>query len=335
MSVTIRDVARMAGVSASTVSRVINDDPRISDETKVKVMDCIHTLDYKASPAGRSVKGNKTNTIGFLVPDITDRYFMEVAQGAEEELRKSGYSLLIACTYGSPEGERDRVRMLGERGAEGLILIPSRQDGQHLKDVLPGGVPLVLADRLTSGVLADAVLSDNINGTYAAVEHMIGKGSRRIAFIGPDTPSTPNRERYDGYRRALKDYLVPLDNTFVRTGPATVETGSRLAAELMALPVPPEYMLVAHQEMHIGVLQYLTVSGDAGRKVKLAGYSEMRLASVLGCNSLCIRQPASDIGRRAAKLLLERIKHPEESHSSQVIRLKTLLVTESASLTKA
>ncbi|WP_438444830.1 LacI family DNA-binding transcriptional regulator [Gorillibacterium sp. sgz5001074] len=328
---TMKDVARLAGVSASTVSRVINDDPRISGETKTKVMACIHELDYKAHPIARSLKTNRTRTIGFLTPDISDPFFMGVAQGAEEELRKNGYSLLISCTGGCPEGERDRLHLLADRSVDGLIFIPSCPDGSHLVSVWPDSLPVVLADRLTDGIQADAVLVDNINGAYAAVEHILGLSLRRIALIGASDGLTPARERLDGYRRALKDYFIPGDDTLVRTGHPTAETGAKLYKELLRLPEPPDYVLVAHDDMFAGALQEAAVQRGGHRPVvPLAGFGDMRLAASMGLVDFGVRLPVADIGRRAARLIQSRLHEPREGAGFQIVRLKTSLLTGAA-----
>lgn len=330
MNVTLKDVARLAGVSASTVSRVINDDPRISGETKTKVMACIQELDYKANPIARSLKTSRTRTIGFLSPDITDPFFMGVAQGAEEELHKNGYSLLISCTGGCPEGERDRIRLLADRSVDGMIFIPSQADGSHLKAIWPEAVPVVLADRLTEGVTADAVLVDNINGTYAAMEHVIGLGLRRIGFIGSSDGLTPAKERYDGYRRALKDYFIPVDERLIRTGSPSAENGARYCRELALLEEPPEYLLVAHDEMYVGAIQEAASRGGGPNPrtaVRLAGFGDMKLAASLGLVDLGIRLPVADIGRRAARLVQSRIQEPRTGTGFQILRLKTHLLT--------
>jgi LacI family transcriptional regulator len=336
LNVTLKDVARLAGVSASTVSRVINDDPRISTETKTKVMACIQELDYKANPIARSLKTSRTRTIGFLLPDITDPFFMGIAQGAEEELRKNGYSLLISCTGGCPEGERDRIRLLADRSVDGMIFIPSQSEGNHLKGIWPDAIPVVLADRLTEGVPADAVLVDNINGTYAAVEHMISLGLRRIGFIGSSDGLTPAKERYDGYRRTLKDYFIPVDEQLIRTGPPTSENGARYFLELSLLQEPPEYILVAHDEMYAGAIQEAVAASGSSLipAARLAGFGDMKLAATLGLVDFGVRLPVTDIGRRAARLVQSRIQEPRNGAGFQILRLKTSLTTAQTTVKK-
>jgi LacI family transcriptional regulator len=332
LNVTLKDVARLAGVSASTVSRVINDDPRISDETKSKVMVCIQQLDYKAHPIARSLKTNRTRTVGFLSPDISDPFFMGIAQGAEEELRRNGYSLLISCTGGCPEGERDRLRLLADRSVDGLIFIPSQADCAHLTGIWPDTLPIVLADRLAEGIQADAVLVDNINGTYAAVEHILGLGISRIGYIGSNDGLTPARERYDGFSRAMKDYFIVVDERIIRTGTPSAETGAKLLRELQQLPEPPEYVLVAHDEMFAGSLQEMATQSGSGKRsgIRLAGYGDMRLAASMGLVDFGVRLPVQELGRRAARLIQSRLQLPKEAAGFQMVRVKTSLLTGTA-----
>lgn len=327
MSVTLKDVAKAAGVSASTVSRVLSGDARISEKTRERVMECVKTLDYKLNPIARGLKTNRTYTVGFLAPEITNAFFMGVAQGVEDELRKSGYSLLIAGTGDSRQGEAESVRLMAERSVDGLILIPCSHEGRHIRDAQDKRMPIVVADRLAEGLTADAVLVDNVNGTYAAIEHLIGNGHRRIGFIGGDLRLTPAKERYDGYRRALKDYLIPIEEELVKFGDFHDESGYRLAKELMEQPAPPEYIFVANYYMNLGAMRYFVeTSGRSSAAAKLASFDDMELSSVLGLSGVRIRQPVREIGSRAAKLLLERIQGDPPPHP-QIVRLKTTLVT--------
>lgn len=327
MTVTLKDVARAAGVSASTVSRVLSGDSRISAKTRERVMECVQTLDYKLNPIARGLRTNRTYTVGFLAPELTNVFFMGVAQGVEDELRKIGYSLLVAGTGESKRGETESIRLMAERNVDGLIIIPFSHEGEHIRRAVDGRMPVIAVDRLVEGFASDAVLVDNVNGTYAAIEHLIVAGHRRIGFIGGDLRLTPVRERYDGYLRALKDYFLPIEEELIKFGDFHVESGYRLAKELMERPEPPEYIFVANYYMHLGAMRYFVeTSGRSAACAMLASFDDMELTAVLGLSGVRIRQPVSEIGTRAAKLLLERIQG-EPPAQPQIIRLKTKLVT--------
>jgi LacI family transcriptional regulator len=328
MSVTVKDVAKAAGVSAATVSRVINDDPRISSETKMRVHQCIKALDYKINTIARSLKTNRTYIIGFISPEIPNDFFMGIAKGVEDELRKHGYSTIICNSNESVEDEEDRIKLLCEKCVDGMIIIPASGEGRHYKQLKNINMPVVLADRLVNNFEADAVLVDNINGAYAAVEYLINKGNRRIGFIGGDNRITPAGERYEGYKRALIDYCIPVEKEIIKFGDLHVGGGYKLMKEMVDSSNPPRYVFIANYYMQLGAAKYLIEQkGNLHNQVSIASFDDMELSSLLGLCKIRIAQPMMDIGSRAAGMLLKRI-NGEGREFSEIVRLKTRLVIE-------
>jgi len=180
MAITLKDVAKHAGVSASTVSRVVNGDSRISSKTRNKVLACMKKLGYQVNNVARSLKTNKTLTVGFISPELTNDVFMNIAKGAEDEFRKHGYNIIICNSNENVEDEKDRINLLIQKCVDGMIIIPASPEGKHFNKIRASGRPVVLVDRLTEDFESDAVLVDNINGSYSAVEFLINKGYRRI-----------------------------------------------------------------------------------------------------------------------------------------------------------
>lgn len=325
MAVTVKDVAKLAGVSTATVSRVINDDPRISGSTKAKVHKCIKELDYKINNIARSLKTNKTYTVGFICPELTNDFFMNVAKGVEDELRKYGYSMIICNSNESIAEEESRLKLLCEKCVDGIIAIPVSGEGKHFMSLKEEGIPLVLADRLVEGFLADAVLVDNVNGSYSAVEYLISQGHRRIGFIGGDMRITSARERYEGYCRAYKDYCIPLEEEIIKFGDFHFQSGYNLMKELMEMDNPPENVFVSNYFMHSGAAKYIVESGkQVNRGVYIAGFDHLELSSILGISRVSIKQPLTEIGSEAAKLLLSRV-NGDGPEFPRIMRLKTEL----------
>lgn len=330
MAATVKDVARLAGVSTATVSRVINNDSRISSATREKVLKCMAELDYKLNGIARSLKTNKSYTIGFLCPELTNTFFMAVAKGVEDELKKYGYSVLICNSNESVTVERERVELLMEKCVDGLIVIPASSEGAHLTRLREKGMPVVLVDRLVEDFSTDAVLVDNINGSYAAIEHLIGEGYRRIGYIGGDERLTSARERDEGYRRAHMDYRIPIEEEIVKRGDFHAESGYRKMKELMELENPPEYVFITNYYMHAGAAKYLMENENCLKKpVFIASFDDIELASLLGFCRLLVGQPMIEIGSRAARLILSRINGEALSYP-QVVRLKTNLIFNQA-----
>lgn len=328
MSVTVKDVAKSAGVSTATVSRVINNDSRISDKTRRKVLKSIKELNYRVNTIARSLKTNRTYTIGFISPELANDFFMGIAKGVEDELRKQKYNIIVCSSNENIEEESDRIKLLCDKCVDGIILIPSSSEGKHIKKALTKDIPIVLVDRLVSDYETDAVLVDNVNGCYSAIEYLIGQGHRRIGFIGGNVGITTAMERFEGYTRALKDYCIPMEKDIVKFGDYHYESGYMLMKELMELEDPPQYVFISNYFMHVGATKYLIKNRSSIKiPVSISSFDDMELSSILGFCRVRTAQPIFEIGSKAACILISRINH-EVIEFPQIVRLKTELKIE-------
>lgn len=327
MAATIKDVAKRARVSTATVSRVINKDSRIAPETRKRVLEAIDELSYRVNPIARSLKSNKTLSVGFVAPEIANEFFMRVAQGVEFTLRDHGYNMVVCGTNEDIAMERERIDFLLEKHVDGLIIIPSTKEGAHFGEALEGRkVPAVLVDRLVEGFESDAVLVDNATGTYRAIHHLLKRGHRSFGFIGGDLQLTSARERYEGFLSALKDFNIEVPDEHIRFGDFHVESGYKLIGELLEQKHPPQSIFISNYFMHIGAVRYVVEHrGTLTPDLFLASFDDMELSSVTGIPSLTIAQPVSKIGEEAAKLLLRRI-NGQETGPAHTKRLSTKLV---------
>ncbi len=324
MSVTLKDVAKLAGVSSATVSRVINNDPRISDKTREKVLKCVKELDYKINRIARSLKTNKTYTVGFICPELANNFFMLIAKGVEDVLRRHGYSIIVCSSNENAGEEKERFTLMAEKCVDGIIVIPATNKGLHFNRLKDLQIPVVLIDRLVDDFTSDAVLVDNINGSYSAVEYLVNQGYRRIGFIGGNMELTSARERFEGYERALRDYCIPFDNTIVKFGDFHTKSGYEMMKQLMESKEPPDYVFISNYFMHIGAVMYL-MEHQSDNKVFTASFDDMEFTSMLGFGNVIVGQPVLEIGYQAAGLLLDRINHAEGIVFPQILRLKTSL----------
>lgn len=330
MRVTVKDVAKLAGVSTATVSRVINDDPRISSETKNKVLDCMQKLGYRVNMVARSLKTSKSYIVGFICPEIPNDFFMNIAKGAENELRKKGYSMIICSSNEDVKEEESRVRLLMDKCVDGLIIIPVSSKHSRINNTMGNKVPFVLADRLIYDADVDAVLSDNINGAYALVEHFIISGFKKIAFIGGDMEVSSAVERYEGYKRALKDYLINIDEKFIKFGNYHIDDGYKLMHQLLENNDRPECVFVSNYFMHLGVVKYImqhNISSNSVININIGSFDDMEVSSVIGLKSARVRQRMEDMGKAAASLLISRIENADLPFP-QIQRLKTELILD-------
>lgn len=337
MAVKIKDVAEKAGVSTATVSRVLNDDPRITDATKAKVMEAVRQTGYRMNSVARSLRTAQTRIIGFLAPELVNDFFMTVAQGVEDELKESGYSLLVCNANEDPKEEARRIELLLETCIDGAILIPSSQSGKHFNRLAQMNVPTVLVDRLVDDFESDAVVVDNFQGVYDAMEFLIDGPFEAFGFIGGDLSISNFRERYEGFTKALDDHGIPCNPDFIRMGDSHVDSGYALMQELMNQPQRPSHVFIANYYMHVGAVKYLASHGfgswlqapgeeaPASQPIHIASFDDMTLSPILGFSDLTVAQPMHEIGREAARLVLERIAGESEGEGFRILRLPTRL----------
>jgi len=331
---TIRDVAELAGVSTATVSRVINNDARISEKTRNKVLLSISRLNYKVNTIARSLKINRTYTIGVITPEIAHEFFMTVAQGIENQLRTHGYDMIVCNANESVEQERERIELLLEKCVDGLIIIPSSANGSHMNVLTEMKVPVVLVDRLVEDFRSDAVLVDNTGGCYRAIEHLIRQGYRRFGFIGGDHHLTSARERFEGFMSALKNNGIEPEPDYIVFGDFHERSGYDLFGSLASLQDPPEIVFVSNYNMHIGAAQFIveqTRSRESTCRIPyIASFDDMVFSAIAGHTIVTVSQPVREIGARAADLLVSRL-NDEDIPFPSILRLPTRLVVHTAS----
>lgn len=323
MAVTIKDIAELADVSTATVSRVINKESGIKQSTRDRVQEVIAGSGYRVNTIARSLKTNRSKTIGLITPEIANDFFMNIARGIEEFLEKSGYSLIICNTNESVEEEARRAELLIEKSVDGVIVIPTSNSGIHFNIFRDAGIPVVFADRLTSNFNSDAVVVDNKNGVYLAVSYLIARDENKIAYIGGSPELSNARERYEGYLQALAEYNLEKDDELVLIGNFHVDSGFKLMKKIMELSKPPEQVFIANDFMHMGAIKYLIANGyKPDNSPRIGSFDDLELSSILGYASVTVAQPVKEIGSKAAELLLDRIEG-EQNAPFQTIRLQT------------
>lgn len=318
---TIKDVANKAGVSTATVSRVLNGE-RVKSETRDKVIKAIKVLGYRPNQIARSLKTQKTHTVGFVVPDY-GQFFMQIAKVVEDVLNGIGYSLVVCYSDENPEQEKARIRMLMEKQVDGMLVVPTSDKDDYLQDLNKKGIPVVLIDRMVKDIQADCVLVDNVNGAYQAVEHLITKGYNRIGLINGRLEVTTGEERFRGYLRVFEDYNLPIDKEIIRMGDFSMKSGYENMKALMSIENPPDAVFIANCYMTVGAMlavneMNIKVPGE----VAIAGFDDTELTRLSNPPITAVMQPVQEIGETAAKLLYKRITG-DTSDFPRMYRLKT------------
>lgn len=305
---TIKDVARMAGVSVSTVSKYINGG-NVRGENVEAIRSAIAALDYRVNPFARSLKTQRSRSIGILLPDMTAPFYGSVVTALDKTLREYGYHSLIS-TYSSNHGlERDHLRFLITNGIDGLIYMPENLSSDEFYELTANfSIPTIQVDRMIQGVASDAVLVNNADAVYDAVSRLIGREHRRIAIItGPKSVFTA-KERLVGYLRALSDHGILYDDSLVISDENTFAAGYRGCETLMQLPDPPTAIFTTNYDITIGLVTAIRERGiRIPEDVDIFGFDCVEICTMMRTPLPVVYQPEKEIGRMAAAYLIDRL----------------------------
>jgi LacI family transcriptional regulator len=299
------DVANAAGVSLRTASRVLNDDPRVAAETRQRVQETMLELRFQPDEIARSLRAGTDTAIGFVVESISDPFFAEVIDAVEREMSRHGRSVLVTSTRRDQGIERDAIERMMQRRIAGLLLSPTGGDHSWLQ---PGRVPVVLVDRPAPGLSADLVEIDDHRAAFDATAHLIGHGHRRVAYIG-DTPAiATSAARLRGYRDALAQHRVEVDESLVNTDGSTSQAAARAVSALVSGTRPPTAILSAATRASLGVVPALHAAGRTD--IALVSFGDFPMADALRPAVTVVDHPGHEIGQTAAARLLERLGRP-------------------------
>jgi LacI family transcriptional regulator len=318
VSVTIKDVARHADVLPATVSRVLTQNDYVSEKTRDRVEKAVKELQYQPRATTRGIRKKQTLMVGLIIPDILNAYFATVAQSTLEHLTKRGCNLLILISNEDPELELDYLRMLLDGKVDGIIYVPvtSSKNSAIIRNMAAKGMPMIELSRRREANVLDAVLADNLGGSYMAVEQLVSLGHRRIALINnASTSSTTAYDRYLGYKQALEDHGVVFDETLVKMKEASKMWGIEATRMLLQEQPWPTAIFVASNRILVGVLTELST-----QKVRVP--EDISIITFDDPEWLCLCHPpittvgvaVEENGKLAVQLLL---KHVEEGHSGQ------------------
>ncbi|GAB2862209.1 LacI family DNA-binding transcriptional regulator [Actinoallomurus bryophytorum] len=330
MRPTMRDVARRAGVSLKTVSRVVNGEDGVRPDTTEKVNAAISALGFRRNDIARALRGGKrTRSLGLVIKDVANPFYSLIARGVEEVARTNDLLVISGCSDEDPARERHLIRSLCERRVDGLLVVPSGNDHRYLIPEINMGTPAVFIDRPPEDALqADVVLIDNAGGARAAVTHLIEHGHRRIACL-VDLPGIfTARERRRGYDEALREHDVPVDESLIRVGQHDVAGAESAMAELLALGDPPTAVFTGNNRLTVGALRAIQA---AGAGTALVGFDDLELADMLATPVTVVAHYPAEMGRRAAGLLCRRMAG-EELPPQRVVLPTHLIVRGSGEL---
>jgi len=322
------DVARRARVSVATVSYVINNGPRpVSEATRGRVLRAIRQLDYRPSEIARSLRLQRTRTIGLILPDTANPFFAAVAKGVEDTGFAAGYSVLLGHSGYDVDRERAYAEVMISKQVDGVIYVQAATDAATAQSLLEHRIPTVAVDREVVDLEIDCVVADNFGGIRAATEHLVALGHRRIACIVRSTGLSNARERLRGYQAALAEAGLDPDPAYLRLGGSGYDEGRQVMGQLLALDPPPTAVLAFPDIVAVGAIRAIQ---DAGLRVpgdvSVVGFDDIPSSGFMVPALTTVAMPKWEMGQRAAELLLARIAGAEPGAAPRRIVLPTALV---------
>ncbi len=323
---TIRDVANTAGVSVSTVSRVLNAHPAVDSSLQKRVLAAVEQLGYQPNRWAQRLRSEMSSVIGLVISDIENPFFTSIVRGVEDVAYNHQMTVFLCNTDEDPRKQERYVDVMAEERVAGVIIAPAHGDSlgalQKLRD---SGIPVVLLDRDIGAQKIDAVLVDNVAGAYTATKHLISVNHRRIALVNGDTRIKTFADRYEGYRNALADANIKLNKNYVVEVHPKIERSQQATIDLLQMKPRLDAIFAANNLITIGALKALRqLKLKVPEEVALVGFDDMPWSSELYPSVTSIAQPTYELGREAAQLLMRRVQHADGFH--QTITLHTRLI---------
>ena len=330
---TIRDIARLAGVSVATASGVLNNRPTIKPALVERVRKAMDALDYHPDQVARSLRVRRTSTVGMMIPDVTNPFFTDVIRGVEKEALQNGYSVILCDVNEDPSLERHYLGTLSARRVDGVLLAPTGSGSQPAHESrIHKRFPIVLIDRVPPGFTGAAVITDNFDAAYEGTAHLIKLGHRRIAIITGQLNLSNGLDRLEGFRKALQESHLVLPDSYLQRGDFQTESGYLCGLELMRLPDPPTAIFSSNNKMTLGLMRALREMGiPCPEQVSVLGFDDFEWAAYFIPRLTTIAQPTYEMGRRAMQILLQKLQMSSENEAlttreeSAIVKLKAEL----------
>jgi LacI family transcriptional regulator len=318
----VKDVASRAGVSLGTVSNVLNRPDHVSTATRARVEQAMAELGFVRNESARQLRAGRSRTIAYVMLDATNPFFTDVAQGMEGVAEDRGLSLFLCNSDNRSAREATHLAHLNEQRVQGILITPINPDAQSLADLTRRGTPLVIVDRTRLGATFCTVSVDDVLGGRLAIEHLVDRGHRRVAFVGGPDSLGQVRERLDGARQAWREAdLADSDLVVLTTTALSVAEGRAAGERLAGLPARrrPTGVFCANDLVALGLLQQATSAGvRVPEDLAIVGYDDIDFAAAAAVPLTSVRQPRAELGRTAARLLLAEAEDPTHVHEQVV-----------------
>jgi len=332
-AVTIKDIARELGISASAVSKALKDSYEISEKTKKLVLECAKKHNYQPNPMARSLKQGNSKALGIIIPTIDNNFFSQVINGVESVAYSKGYNIIMTQTHESYDLELSNTELLTIRAIDGLLISLSTgtKDISHLKKLHDQGLPIVFFDRVSDEIDTHKVIADNFRGAYEATTHLIKSGYKQIAHITSSNNVSITAERLKGYEQALEENGMPVKEHYIKycpQGGKDVDEVQQALNELLSTPDKPDAIFTATDRVTTTTLALLhKMHVKIPEDIALLGFANTQLADVLNPPLSQVLQPGFEMGKKATEMLIQLIesRRPVEEFETVVLPAQLFL----------
>lgn len=331
---TIYDIAKALNITAATVSRALNNNPKISTATKKLVLETAAKMNYKQNKLALALKSGKSNNVGVVVPYIDRNFFSAIIRGIEEELYPLGYHVIICQTHEEEGTEVDNINALLNAQVDGILMSVSKYTSNldHFDYVLKKGVPLVFFDRRKDIKGVSTVTIDDFEGGYKATKHLIDQGCKRIAHLSGDWSLEIYKHRYQGYKKALEDHGLPFEKEYIIQSKSDIEAGHKAVDKFMKLDNPPDAIFSSSDFVALGAIQQLKKYGvKIPEEFCVVGFSNEPFTKFMELSISSIDQSPVEMGKTAAKVFLEQVKDSNVKIEKKVVLSPKLKIRKSSS----
>ena len=313
---TIKDVAKEAGVSIATVSYVINKKRHINPDTAQRVIEAIKKLNYRPSMVARSLVTKSSKLIGLLISDITNNFYTPIVRGVEDEANQSGYTIIISNSDENLSKTEKYLTLMQQHSVDGLLVAPTSGFEKLIPVIESIGLPMVLVNRSLESTVYDMVTTDNELGAYTAVKYLCGLGHESIGLVVGPTEVSTYADRLKGYKKALDEFGIPVNNDLIRIGGYFFDSGFRLTNELLELKLRPSAIFIGSGPLSGGAYKAIKNSGvSIPRDLSVISFDENEWASFVEPTITTVAQKTYEMGRHAARELINRIEESQKDNA--------------------
>lgn len=331
MAITIDDIARKAGVSSATISRVLNNSSYVKEETREKVLKVIEDMNYVPSAIARSLSKRETSTIGIVVPDITNSYFGEIIKGISNIAETVDLNIILFNTNNDVKSELKALEEIKKHRLKGVIMTPGFGDtkfqGEFIEAIKSINIPIVLVSADLNYINLSGVFVDDIMGGYLATKTLIENGHKKIGIITGIVSSSSAVNRLKGYKRALKENNISIDHEYIKEGKFNLDKAYELTKDFLKMENPPTAIIACSNRMTLGVIKALfQLKMRIPNDIALIGFNRIELMDIVGINLSYIEDSPIELGEASIRLLLDIFKTKEYEYEVKRINIPPKLI---------